>query len=366
MDTNAESLPQDPVQDSSIQRGVGWGSSTGKDNRNDLSRNNLAWLSASRAGEAANVEADAGDERFAATRNYETPQAAHGFFSSLDAGGDSTDSEAEDARVCPGLLYSCCPCLRCMRPKRQRTRDGSMVKGRSQLSLTTPLLRSDSSDNDRNLRERELPKDVKLIEVELVSARDLPAGDPEIKASNAYVQVRVLPLQDGVGEQAKQSSVIVGTCNPRWGNGQAFTFFVTNQSNASLLFSVMHRIHNSRGPLQASAGLALGVRRSAYTDIPLGEGMVDILQLFPGHSSSRVRAGQDGRAVAGRRVSVVLRDPTTKRRTASTLQLNLRCRYVNEILHTTDHRIYEHQYWSKVAGWMAIDRTTKGKCESYQ
>ncbi|CAM9232101.1 unnamed protein product [Choristocarpus tenellus] len=99
-----------------------------------------------------------------------------------------------------------------------------------------------------------------------------------------------------------------------------------------------------------------GVKRlPPFSDTPLGEGMLDILDLFPPQGN----IGNVARQGDGRRVSLTLRDPITKRRTSSTVEVMLRCRHVDEIMDTCEHRVFEHEYWTDTAGWIGLGQDNR-------
>ncbi|CAM9403974.1 unnamed protein product [Hapterophycus canaliculatus] len=234
-------------------------------------------------------------------------------------------------------------------------------------SLSTPLL------SDRPPSPEDFPKDVKLIEVEVESARNLPVGERVNMADLAgtYAILRMTPVQEGVGEQTTQTSVATRPINPSWGGRETFTFFVTHTTNSKAFLALQLLYRPLRPPPAPPPPLPPSLRRGSSEssvasvpsgsrpgDVVIGEGFVDLLALFPAMNGKHTPGGLTGNS---RRVAVPMREPEGKRRTRCSVMLGLRCRRVNETIDTHEDRLYEYERWTPLAGWNTAGKRRAGK-----
>ncbi|CAN0362903.1 unnamed protein product [Ectocarpus sp. 6 AP-2014] len=292
-----------------------------------------------------------------------------------DTGSECSDAE-EDSDICPSMLYSCFPCFNWSRRGKRRPADlldgglANSVKreSRAQLSLGTPLL-TEQPPSPTNF-----PTDVKLIEVEVESARNLPLGERVNMADLAgtYAILRITPVQEGVGEQVNQTSLATRPVNPSWGGRETFTFFVTDVAGSKAFLSLQLLYRPLRPPpapqpLQpplplrrgaSEASLASVSSGSRHGDVTIAEGFVDLLGLFSLVDGTYTPGAMKGNA---RRVAVPMREPKGKRRTRCSVMLGLRCRRVNETIDTREDRLYEYERWTRVAGWSTAGKKRAGK-----
>ncbi|CAN0216043.1 unnamed protein product [Pylaiella littoralis] len=300
--------------------------------------------------------------------------------SNSSAGGSgSWDSDEEmDSNVCPSMLFTCFPCLSCFRPDKRRLQSGaSLLDGsidnvgssvkrnpRAQKGLGSPLL------TEQPLSAMNFPKDVKLIEVEVESAKNLQLTERVhiTDFAGTYAMLRVTPAQEGVGEQAVQTSLATRLVNPNWGGRETFTFFVTDTGSSKAFLGIQLLYRPTRPPLAQSLPPPPTLRREASSaslpagsragDVVIGEGFVDLLGLFPVVHGTYTPGALKGNS---RRVAVPLREPEGKRRTKCSVMLGLRYRRVNETIDTHEDRIHEYERWTPLAGWSAAGKRHEGK-----
>eukprot|EP00903_Cladosiphon_okamuranus_P017743 g16333.t1 len=304
---------------------------------------------------------------------------------------DSDELDELDSDICPSMLFSCFPCLSWFGPSKHSWQpdllDGGSIENmggsnasikrnsRTKKGLGRPLL------VDQPLPDPDFPKDVKLIEVDVESARNLPLGERVNMADLAgtYAILRVTPAQEGVGEQAEMTSLATRPVNPSWRGRETFTFFVTDTGNSKAFLAIQILYRPLRSPSSSStspsdqrppplrretSGLSTSTSPPRSLpggrpgDVVIGEGFVDLLGLFPPVDATYTPGALKGNS---RRVAVPMREPEGKMRTKCSVMLGLRCRRVNETIDTHEDRIYEYERWTNVAGWSASGKRREGK-----
>lgn len=84
----------------------------------------------------------------------------------------------------------------------------------------------------------DVPNESEIVFVRLLRGCDLRASRPLLGYSNPFVEMKLLPPDENLGDEISISSYKPHTLNPIWKIPETFRFIISNPTNTKILFSV--------------------------------------------------------------------------------------------------------------------------------